>query len=67
MKKTISKPVEYKLRMTEDQWNLIKKQAEKQNLTVPAYIRDVLVKELSKVMLEEARAVIEEAYDDGGN
>ena len=67
MKKTISKPVEYKLRMTEDQWDLIKKQAEKQNLTVPAYIREVLIKELQNVMLEGVKEVIEEAYDDDRN
>lgn len=43
--------VEYRLRMTRKQWDAIKIQADEKNLTVPEYIRLVLVKELAKTIL----------------
>lgn len=45
-------PVEYRIRMTNEQWDILNDQADKKGVTIAEYMRSIIMKELAKVVLE---------------
>lgn len=62
-------PVEYRIRMTNDQWDILNNQADKKGITIAEYLRGIITNELESIYKDSVKSVIDEALaevrDDG--